>query len=94
MDEPEQRALAGTGMPGDEQHLARSHFETDVGQRMVTAVVALADIVETQDAHSIRSCSQFSGKYRVRARGWLVSAQSVTVEVDRGRSTVLLNAAN
>jgi hypothetical protein len=72
VDELEQRALAGAGMAGDEEHLARGDFETHVGQCVVTAVVAFADVVEAQDGHSVRKCSQFSGKYRGRTRRWLV----------------------
>src|SRR5690606_38349091 len=52
VDQLEQRALAGAGVAGDEQHCARLHFETDLRQRDMAAVVLLADVVEAQDRHA------------------------------------------
>ena len=57
MDQLEQRALAGAGMTGDEQHFAGGDFETHVGQRVVTAGIAFADVVEAQDGHSMRNAA-------------------------------------
>src|SRR5690606_16669558 len=52
VDQLQQRALSGTGVAGDEQHLARLHFETDVRQRDMPSRVLLADVVEAQDRHA------------------------------------------
>ena len=52
VDQPEQRALAGPRVPGDEQHLAGGDVEVDVRQRDAAAGVLLADIVESQNAHA------------------------------------------
>ena len=45
-DEPQQGALAGPGVAGDEDHLAAVHLEADVGKPVVSAFVTLADVVE------------------------------------------------
>src|SRR5690606_6486926 len=52
VDQLEQRALAGAGVAGDEQHFARLHFETDLRQRDMPSRVLLADVVEAQDRHA------------------------------------------
>src|SRR3546814_15811706 len=51
VDQLEQGALAGAGMAGHEQHLARPDVETHVRQRDVAARILLAHVVEAQDAH-------------------------------------------
>src|SRR3546814_11780696 len=51
MDQLEPGALAGSGMAGHEQHLARPDVETHVRQRDVAARLLLAHVVEAQDAH-------------------------------------------
>src|SRR5690606_13434582 len=52
VDQLQQRALAGAGVPGDEKHFARLHFETDLRQRDMPPGVLLADVVEAQDRHA------------------------------------------
>src|SRR5690606_10657990 len=51
MDQLDQGALAGARVPGQEQHLAGGHVETDLGERNAPTGVLLADAVETQDGH-------------------------------------------
>src|SRR5690606_8479043 len=46
------RALAGAGVPGDEKHFARLHFETDLRQRDMPPGALLADVVEAQARHA------------------------------------------
>ena len=45
-DEFEQCALAGSGVPGDEHHLAIGDIERDVLQRLIAAGVAFVDLGE------------------------------------------------
>src|SRR5690606_26500624 len=47
----QQGALAGTGMPGDEQHLALVHAKADVDQGLVPTRILLADVLESEDGH-------------------------------------------
>src|SRR5690606_29214126 len=51
VDQLEQGALAGAGVAGEEQHLARRDVETDLGERDAPTGILLADAVETQDGH-------------------------------------------
>src|SRR5690606_21609660 len=50
-DQLQQGALAGTGMPGDEQHLALVHAKADVDQGLVPTRILLADVLESEDGH-------------------------------------------
>src|SRR5690606_12155161 len=49
VDQPEQGALAGAGVAGDEEHFTRVDAEAHILQRDMPARVLLADVVETQD---------------------------------------------
>src|SRR5690606_32933808 len=51
VDQLQQGALAGTRVPGDEQHLALVHAKADVDQGLVPAGVLLADVLESEDGH-------------------------------------------
>src|SRR5690606_3825881 len=58
VDAPEERALAGSARPDDDQNLAAAHIEVDVEQR-VEGAEALADAPERHDRSL--SCAIDSG---------------------------------
>src|SRR5690606_38562096 len=67
VDEPEQGALAGAGMPGDEEHFTGVNAEADAIQRDVAAWILLADVVEAQDLRHRKTRVVWRHEYRLMA---------------------------